>query len=335
MDFRKISSIEISATFNDYKGEFKTNVSDLETLDGTIDIKLVPVKMGIDSTDFKIVAPLYFSTSDLKATYTGDSDTYTFSLDDSMTLVEVSAPLSAIAGTGEVDLINVASFSLPEESNTQIISVTKSGVTRDVKWSDISGALEDNTAFHNGSIDKVVNEAFYNHFGHLGFLHSIHYNLPNASSDKSLAITKNSFVAGESSTGTLTLGIKFDNYAYYVNGSNQRVTGEVTIVFTGTVVDNAFTATNFTVSSNGALTLSDAADQIGDMSLTIPSGTTGKIGTSDTDNGIKFQVTNAKDSVNILIYYYNDGDKHAESLGDAIKAKYDEAKHSFVVELFN
>ena len=264
MDFRKISSIEISATFNDYKGEFKTKVSDLETLKGTIYIKLVPVKMGIDSENFKIVAPLYFSTSDLEAAYTGDSNTYTFSLDDFMTLVEVSAPLSAIASAGEVDLIDVVSFvsfSLPEKNNTQIISVTKSGVTRDVKWSDISGDLEDNTAFHNGSIDEVVKAAFYNHFGHLGFLHSIHYNLPNASSDKSLTITKNSFVAGESSKGTLTLGVKFDNYAYYVNESNQRVTGDVTIVFTGSVVDNDFTATKFTVSSNGALTLSDAANQ--------------------------------------------------------------------------
>ena len=131
------------------------------------------------------------------------------------------------------------------------------------------------------------------------------------------------------------MGVKFDNYAYYVNESNQRVTGDVTIVFTGSVVDNAFIATKFTIFSDGALTLSDAADQIGDMSLTIPSGTTGKIGTSDTGNGIKFQIANTKDSVNILIYYYDDGDKYAEGLGDVIKAKYDAAKHSFVVDLFN
>ena len=332
MDFRKISSIEISATFNDYKGEFKTEVSDLETLNGTVDIRLVPMKMGIDGTNFEIVAPLYFSTSDLKATYTGDNDAYSFTIDDFMTLVEVKADLTDISGD-EVGL-NAVSFSLPEESNTQVISVTKSGVTRDVKWSDISGDLEDNTAFHNGSIDEVVKEAFYNHFGHLGFLHEIHAILASEETDETLKITSNAFTS-EESTGTLTLGIEFANYQYYTAGSNQRVTGNVTIAFTGTYdsASSKFTATDFTVSSNGSLTLSDVADQIDDMSLTIANGTEGKMGTATIDNGIVFTVANNEASN--LTYYYDTGDKHAEEHEAAEKATYDASKHSFDVDLFN
>lgn len=333
MDFRKISSIEISATFNDYKGEFKTNVSDLETLNGTIYIKLVPVKMGIDGTNFEIIAPLYFSTSDLKATYTDDSDVYTFTIDDFMTLIEVTTPLSAIEGTGEVDLLDVAvSFSLPEENNTQIISVTKSGVTRDVKWSDISGDLEDNTAFHNGSIDEVVKAAFYNHFGHLGLLHEIHAVLANETTDRTLEITSKAFTS-DGTAGKLTLGIEFTNYQYYTNDSNQRVTGNVTIAFTGTYESTSgkFTATDFTVSSNGSLTLSDAADQIDDMSLPIENEKEGKMGTATSGNGIVFTIADNKASA--LTYYHNAGDKHADKHTDAVT--YEDENHSFVVDLFS
>ena len=144
-----------------------------------------------------------------------------------------------------------------------------------------------------------------------------------------MKITTPSLALTDSNT-KLSITFELDGYGYYVDETNQKATGTVIVEFTGKLSDTAFTATEFTVSSEGNITLSDAGNRFENKVFTI-TDVEGTIGTAP-DNGIVFNVTgDDTKTVSSLTYYYSVGDKNANPDEDIVYAN---EKHSFNADLF-
>lgn len=311
VDIRRIEAMCLDVNFNDMKDVYKTDYT-ISSISGTISLEILP--LALDSNPAAITILINLSSDDLAVTMV-DGSVYKIELDRFNTI------------------FTNGNFYLPSSNdNSQSFTITYDGESETINWSKLAEDLDPLTAYYDGDIKEAAAAAYYNHFGHLRFLHRIHALLENETTDGNATILSNVFNANDT-TGTLTLGLQFNDYEYYIDGSNQLVSGKATITFTGTYDDTSskFTATAFTVSSKGALTLSDAADQIDDMSLPIENGTKGKMGTATSNNGIMFTI--ADDAASALTYYYNAGDNHAAEHDDAVT--YDDEYHSFVVDLFS
>ena len=204
--------------------------------------------------------------------------------------------------------------------------MTKDNVTRTVKWCDISENLPGTNFYENGTIEGRLEETFYNHFATLGFLHDLHNVIE--STDKAIdtmKITNSPLVLTDSNT-KLSITFELNGYGYYVDETNQKATGTITVEFTGTLSNTEFTATEFTISSEGDIILSDAGNRFANKVFTI-TDVEGTIGTAP-DNGIVFNVTEDEPkAVSSLTYYYTDSsDKNANTETDM---QYNATQHSF------
>ena len=323
LDVRQIESMVLPVTFTNCTNGFHAD-SDLESIDGTITVTIVPTVMKEESGNMSVTAGVYLSSNALTVKFKNNEDTYKFILNNFATLVDAeNIEISNLEGL-------LGYFYLPEKSNEQSVKVTKDNVTRTVKWCDISENLPGTNFYENGTIEGRLEETFYNHFATLGFLHDLHNVIE--STDKAIdtmKITKSPLVLTDSNT-KLSITFELNGYGYYVDETNQKATGTVTVGFTGTLSDTEFTATEFTISSEGDITLSDAGNRFKNKVFKI-TDVEGTIGTTP-DNGIVFNVTgDDTKTVNSLPYYYNVGDKNANPGEDTL---YDNEKHSFNADLF-
>lgn len=328
LDIRQIESMILPVTFTNCTSGFHAD-SELESINGKITITIVPTAMTADATTISITAGVYLSSDNLTAKFKNDEDTYKFVLDDFATIVDAENITIDMSNLGEL----LGYFYLPEKSNEQSVKVTKDNVTRTVKWCDISENLP-GTNFYKGTIEGRLEETFYNHFATLGFLHDIHDAIESAdNSIDTMKITNAPLALTEENT-KLSITFNLDDYRYYVNGTNQQATGIVNIEFEGTLSDSGtkFTATAFTVSSEGNVTLSDAGNRFANKIFTI-SDVAGTIGTDQQDNGIVFDITgdDTKTASNLTYYYADSNDENANVETDI---QYNAAKHSFNAELF-
>lgn len=318
LDVRQIESMVLPVTFTNCKKGFHAD-SDLESIDGTITVTIVPTVMKEESGNMSVTAGVYLSSNALTVKFKNNEDTYKFVLNNFATLVDA------------IDMSNLGEllgyFYLPEKHNEQSVKVTKDNVTRTVKWCDISENLP-GTNFYERTIEGRLEETFYNHFATLGFLHDIHDAIESAdNSIDTMKITNAPLALTEENK--LSIKFNLDDYRYYVNGTNQQATGIVNIEFEGTLSDNGtkFTATAFTVSSEGNVTLSDAGNRFANKIFTI-SDVAGTIGTDQEDNGIVFDITgdDTKTASNLTYYYADSNDENANVETDK---QYNAAKHSF------
>ena len=323
LDVRQIESMVLPVTFTNCTNGFHAD-SDLESIDGTITVTIVPTVMKEESGNMSVTAGVYLSSEALTVKFKDNEDTYKFVLNNFATLVDAeNIEISNLEGL-------LGYFYLPEKSNEQSVKVTKDNVTRTVKWCDISENLPGTNFYENGTIEGRLEETFYNHFATLGFLHDLHNVIE--STDKAIdtmKITTPSLALTDSNT-KLSITFELDGYGYYVDETNQKATGTVIVEFTGKLSDTAFTATEFTVSSEGNITLSDAGNRFENKVFTI-TDVEGTIGTAP-DNGIVFNVTgDDTKTVSSLTYYYSVGDKNANPDEDIVYAN---EKHSFNADLF-
>lgn len=316
IDPRNIESMDLDVVFtnmmNVYKGELALNAD--ASISGTIKLTILPATMSIEEGNVNVTALIKLSTSDLELTYGGN--TYGISLDVFNTLY---------TSTG---------FSLPgKNDNTQSFTVSYKGETQTINWATLSGTLDDDTAWYagTGSIEEAATVAYYGHFGSLGFLHDL-YSLfaDDDNAIDTISMTNESFAVTDGN-GTLSLTLGLKDYAYYTDGSNQRASGNVTLVFTGTITENTFKATAFTVESDG-ITLSDVSKTFNNLMFTI-SEAEGTIGTDGTNKGLAFTVTGEGSAespyaVSGIKYYYQNGDTFADGLDADAKEEYSASNHS-------
>ena len=329
LDVRQIESMVLPVTFTNCKNGFHAD-SDLESIDGTITVTIVPTVMKEESDNMSVTAGVYLSSNALTVKFKNNEDTYKFVLNNFATLLDAENITIDMSNLGEL----LGYFYLPEKSNEQSVKVTKDNVTRTVKWCDISENLPRTNFYENGTIEGRLEETFYNHFATLGFLHDIHDAIESAdNSIDTMKITNAPLALTEENT-KLSITFNLDDYRYYVNGTNQQATGIVNIEFEGTLSDSGtkFTATAFTVSSEGNVTLSDAGNRFANKIFTI-SDVAGTIGTDQQDNGIVFDITgdDTKTASNLTYYYADSNDENANVETDI---QYNAAKHSFNAELF-
>ena len=321
LDIRQIESMVLPVTFTNCTSGFHAG-SELESINGTITITIVPTAMTADATTISITAGVYLSSDNLTAKFKNDEDTYKFVLDNFATLVDAENITIDMGNLGEL----LGYFYLPEKSNEQSVKVTKDNVTRTVKWCDISENLP-GTNFYDGTIERRLEETFYNHFATLGFLHDLHNVIK--STDKAIdtmKITADSTLVLTDSNTKLSITFELNGYGYYVDETNQKAAGTVIVGFTGKLSDTKFTATEFTISSEGDITLSDAGNRFKNKVFTI-TDVEGTIGTTPDNGGIVFNVTgDDTKTVNSLTYYYNAGDKNANTETDL---QYNATQHSF------
>lgn len=321
LDIRQIESMILPVTFTNCTSGFHAG-SELESINGTISITIVPTAMTADATTISITAGVYLSSDNLTAKFKNDEDTYKFVLDDFATLVDAENITIDMSNLGEL----LGYFYLPEKRNEQSVKVTKDNVTRTVKWCDISENLPGTNFYENGTIERRLEETFYNHFATLGFLHDLHNVIE--STDKAIDTMKitNSTLGLTDSNTKLSIKFELNGYGYYVDETNQKATGTVTVGFSGTLSDTKFTATEFTISSEGDITLSDAGNRFANKVFTI-TDVEGTIGTAP-GNGIVFNVTGDEPkAVSSLTYYYTDSsDKNANTETDI---QYNATQHSF------
>lgn len=326
LDVRQIESMVLPVTFTNCKNGFHAD-SDLESIDGIITVTIVPTVMKEESGNMSVTAGVYLSSNALTVKFKNNEDTYKFVLNNFATLVD--AENIDMSNPGEL----LGYFYLPEKHNEQSVKVTKDNVTRTVKWCDISENLPGTNFYENGTIEGRLKETFYNHFATLGFLHDLHNVIE--STDKAIDTMKitNSSLALTDINTKLSITFELNGYGYYVDETNQKATGTVTVEFTGTLSDTddtEFTATEFTISSEGDITLSDDGNRFANKVFTI-TDVEGTIGTAS-GSGIVFNVTgDDTKTVNSLTYYYNVGDKNANPDEDTV---YDNEKHSFNADLF-
>lgn len=319
LDVRQIESMVLPVTFTNCTNGFHAD-SDLESIDGTITVTIVPTVIKEESGSISVTAGVYLSSDALTVKFKNNEDTYKFVLNDFATLVDAENITIDMSNLGEL----LGYFYLPEKSNEQSVKVTKDNVTRTIKWCDISENLP-GTNFYNGTIEGRLEETFYNHFATLGFLHDLHNVIE--STDKAIdtmKITNSSLVLTDNNK--LSIIFELNDYGYYVDETNQKATGTVTVRFTGTLSATEFTATEFTISSEGDITLSDAGNRFANKVFTI-TDVEGTIGTAP-GNGIVFNVTEDEPkAVSSLTYYYTDSsDKNANTETDI---PYSATKHSF------
>lgn len=315
LDVRQIESMVLPVTFTNCKNGFHAN-SVLESIDGTITVTIVPTVMKEESGNMSVTAGVYLSSNALTVKFKNNEDTYKFVLNNFATLVDAEN----MSNLGEL----LGYFYLPETSNEQSVKVTKDNVTRTVKWCDISENLPGTNFYENGTIEGRLEETFYNHFATLGFLHDLHNVIK--STDKAIdtmKITKSPLVLTDSNK-KLSITFELNDYGYYVDETNQKATGTVTVEFTGTLSDTEFTATEFTISSEEDITLSDAENRFANKVTIID--VEGTIGTAS-GNGIVFNVEDEPKAVSSLTYYYTDSsDKNANTETDM---RYNATQHSF------
>ena len=242
---------------------------------------------------------------------TGDLTTKTFSGTYS---INTSAPIEVVTKDSEIYSIALSNFAgsfiidgensnlyIPnEEDTTPSISVTKDGITHQIKWPSLAAEIEDNSNFAPKTAAQTDAEYFYTHFGTKRFLNALNSAFTNkgkANNDiydgfeisnyESISITDNSF----------SLEIDVDNFRYYRGSdSNQEATSTepISITFAGTLSGETFTATSFAI-KDGSFTLSDSttaqnAKKRDDATVTFKD-VKGTIGTTDQeDRGIKFTV---------------------------------------------
>ena len=324
LDVRQIESMVLPVTFTNCKKGFHAD-SDLESIDGTITVTIVPTVIKEESNNMSVTAGVYLSSNALTVKFKNNEDTYKFVLNNFATLVDAENITIDMSNLGKL----LGYFYLPEKSNEQSVKVTKDNVTRTVKWCDISENLP-GTNFYENRIEERLEETFYNHFATLGFLHDLHNVIE--STDKAIDTMKitNSLLVLTDGNTKLSITFELNGYGYYVDETNQKATGTVTVEFTGTLSNTEFTATEFTISSEGDITLSDAGNRFKNKVFTI-TDVEGTIGTTP-DNGIVFNVTgDDTKTVNSLTYYYNVGDENANPDEDTV---YDNEKHSFNADLF-
>lgn len=320
LDVRQIESMVLPVTFTNCKNGFHAD-SDLESIDGTITVTIVPTVMKEESDNMSVTAGVYLSSNALTVKFKNNEDTYKFVLNNFATLVDAENITIDMSNLGEL----LGYFYLPEKSNEQSVKVTKDNVTRTVKWCDISENLPRTNFYENGTIEGRLEETFYNHFATLGFLHDLHNVIESI--DKAIdtiKITNSSLVLINNTK--LSIAFELDGYGYYVDETNQKATGTVTVGFTGTLSDTKFTATEFTISSEGDIILSDAGNRFANKVFTI-TDVEGTIGTAP-GNGIVFNVTGDEPkAVSSLTYYYTDSsDKNANTETDI---QYNATLHSF------
>lgn len=320
LDVRQIESMVLPVTFTNCKNGFHAD-SDLESIDGTITVTIVPTVMKEESGNMSVTAGVYLSSNALTVKFKNNEDTYKFVLNNFATLVDAENITIDMSNLGEL----LGYFYLPEKSNEQSVKVTKDNVTRTVKWCDISENLPRTNFYENGTIEGRLEETFYNHFATLGFLHDLHNVIESI--DKAIdtiKITNSSLVLTNNTK--LSIAFELDGYGYYVDETNQKATGTVTVGFTGTLSDTKFTATEFTISSEGDIILSDAGNRFANKVFTI-TDVEGTIGTAP-GNGIVFNVTGDEPkAVSSLTYYYTDSsDKNANTETDI---QYNATLHSF------
>ena len=320
LDVRQIESMVLPVTFTNCKNGFHAD-SDLESIDGTITVTIVPTVMKEESGNMSVTAGVYLSSNALTVKFKNNEDTYKFVLNNFATLVDAENITIDMSNLGEL----LGYFYLPEKSNEQSVKVTKDNVTRTVKWCDISENLPRTNFYENGTIEGRLEETFYNHFATLGFLHDLHNVIESI--DKAIdtiKITNSSLVLTNNTK--LSIAFELDGYGYYVDETNQKATGTVTVGFTGTLSDTKFTATEFTISSEGDIILSDAGNRFANKVFTI-TDVEGTIGTAP-GNGIVFNVTGDEPkAVSSLTYYYTDSsDKNANTETDM---QYNATQHSF------
>lgn len=320
LDVRQIESMVLPVTFTNCKNGFHAD-SDLESIDGTITVTIVPTVIKEESRNMSVTAGVYLSSNALTVKFKNNEDTYKFVLNNFATLVDAENITIDMSNLGEL----LGYFYLPEKSNEQSVKVTKDNVTRTVKWCDISENLPRTNFYENGTIEGRLEETFYNHFATLGFLHDLHNVIESI--DKAIdtiKITNSSLVLTNNTK--LSIAFELDGYGYYVDETNQKATGTVTVGFTGTLSDTKFTATEFTISSEGDIILSDAGNRFANKVFTI-TDVEGTIGTAP-GNGIVFNVTGDEPkAVSSLTYYYTDSsDKNANTETDI---QYNATLHSF------
>ena len=268
---------------------------------------------------------------------TGDLATKTFSGTYS---INTSAPIEVVTKDSEIYSIALSNFAgsfiidgensnlyIPnEEDTTPSISVTKDGITHQIKWPSLAAEIEDNSNFAPKTAAQTDAEYFYTHFGTKRFLNALNSAFTNkgkANNDiydgfeisnyESISITDNSF----------SLEIDVDNFRYYRGSdSNQEATSTepISITFAGTLSGETFTATSFAI-KDGSFTLSDSttaqnAKKRDDTTVTFKD-VKGTIGTTDQeDRGIKFTVkdtnkisgiTNYSDTYNQNQHEFNFG----------------------------
>ena len=308
-DLRKIESMDISMTFNKYSGDFKTDVSTLKELNGTVYAKIVPTAVNVSMSGtiptVELTAAVFFTSSDLSATFTDSNDTYIFSLNNFLTLANT---------TIDEDQDSILNFYLPEEENTQTISVKKGSTTRTIGWDTIALLLEENTAFYpNGKIEETITDSYYNHFGTQHFLLALYDAYEeNGAAGVTIGTT-------EYENNTYTLPLTLEKYMYYMNDANQLASGNVTLVFSLATPEEEFAkATGFTI--NGNVTLSDASHMFKEKNITFDTQNV-TIGSGSGDSGIEFSVN--ENSITGIKHYGNSDDDEINNV------PYAAAEHEF------
>ena len=193
-----------------------------------------------------------------------------------------------------------------------------------LNWKDdIANEIEENSNFSDYTAEQLDAEYFYQHFGSLRFLNALYAAFNNDNGEASetydnLTISgytkaKGIELGGEDSSKTLALTVDFgDGYRYYRGSdSYQTISGKVTFTFTGTVEENGFKATSFTVKADSTLNLSDSSstNKRPDATATLPATASGKFGDGESNNGHIIFTLNDKTAVTGITNYkdsYND-----------------------------
>lgn len=244
--------------FNDYKNGFDSTKGDAESVTGKVSLV---INLGTTDTQ-KILGTYTVSTENPVVVTMTDDTVYNVSIS------AFSGQVSFVMGEDS----NGYEFLAPAKDEAATITISKkensaTSASQDIKWSTI--ATEDKlpgSKFSEGIAKELDAKYFYQHFGTKRFLNAIsgvfNPDATKAEETPALSFAKESItIKDEDSEKSFTIDLKLNDYIYYRGDSNQRVSGNVKITFTGTVdsENKTFTATAFTVNTTKALDLSDAS----------------------------------------------------------------------------
>ena len=300
--------------FNDYKNGFDSTKGDAESVTGKVSLV---INLGTTDTQ-KILGTYTVSTENPVVVTMTDDTVYNVSIS------AFSGQVSFVMGEDS----NGYEFLAPAKDEAATITISKkensaTSASQDIKWSVI--ATEEKlpgTNFSGGIAKQLDAEYFYQHFGTKRFLSTIN-DVFNATATETTETPVLSFdkepitIDDGGSEKSFTIDLELNGYSYYRGDSNQRVSGNVEITFTGTVdsENKTFTATGFTVTTEEALTLSDASSADKRINATIAfkdvKGTIGDDNAQDkgsfgeTDQHVTFTINDSNTISGIADFTYN------------------------------
>lgn len=301
--------------FKDYKNGFDSAKGDAESVTGKVSLV---INLGTTDKTQKILGTYTVSTENPVVVTMTDDTVYNVSIS------AFSGQVSFVMGEDS----NGYEFLAPAKDEAATITISKkensaTSASQDIKWSAIATADKlPGTNFSTGIAKELDAKYFYQHFGTKRFLSTIN-DVFNATATETtetpvLSFNKESIKIEGEETKSFTIDLTLNDYIYYRGDSNQRVSGNVKITFTGTVdsgSNTTFNATGFTVTTEEALTLSDASSADKRINATIAfkdvKGTIGDDNAQDkgsfgeTDQHVTFTINDSNTILGIADFTYN------------------------------